>query len=158
LKFIVNLTIQVPIDYKKIHTLPGSNFKSQYTMSPEAISQYTSIRIKLSDIDDLLNVTYFCCVKLSKQLYCGFDDTLNYLTEQELLFRQSDSVFNHVVEFKDLFDIESIKQLYYKINQQELSTEYINNICHNIKLQTRVNQLNYTKYFPDNQYLLKSYL
>jgi hypothetical protein len=142
------LTIQLPVDYKKIHTLPDSRFHSQYTMSLEEIGQYTSIRIKLEDLGDLLNVAYLWTIKLPEQLNPGLVNILDYLLEQELLFRQYDMVFDYVVEFKDLFDIDAIKQLYRNINQQDLPDEYANNICHNIKLQPRVDQLNYAEYFP----------
>jgi hypothetical protein len=145
-----HLVVPTPRFYKKIHTIPESEFKSQYTMPVEQIGQYTSIRIKLSDLDDVLNVVYFCRVKLPQQLFGGVDDTLSYLVKQELLFRQFDAQFDHVVEFKDLFDIESIRQLYSRINQQALSDESVSRICHNIELQTRVNQLNYTEYFCED--------
>ena len=134
--------------YRKIHTVAGSRFESEYTVDPAEIKPLaTSIRIKLATTDDLLTVAYFWAVK-GLHWQPDIDLMLDYLIYQELLFRQYDSEFMHVVKFDQLFDIKQLDQLYYTINGRAIDPVARDCICYNIALHPRVNLSNYTEYFP----------
>ena len=140
--------IQLLSCYRKIHTVTSSKFESEYTIDPGQIHLWPiSIRIKLATADDLLNVAYFWSSK-GLRWQPSIDHMLDYLIYQELLFRQYDSEFDHVVEFEQLFDIHRLQALYYSVTGHVMSSEAVDHTCHNIALQTRVNLSNYTDYFP----------
>lgn len=123
--------IPTPINYKKVHwakDLVGVDGWEEID---------TSIRIRLNDIEDYLTVAHLWQEKIS----FGRIPTENILVElvkNESTAKHMDHMFDHIVDFKSLFDVNSVRDTYKKIMNADLDDTRLQQIEHNISLQQRV--------------------
>jgi hypothetical protein len=123
----------------------------------QPIDRYkTRIRIAVSEVEEYLTVAQLRLDKISapdswagilRQLLNDYNDLVSV-----------DSNFTHVINFKNLYDIEFIKQLYYDINARELTQDMVEKIQFNISLQPWVtlskNKLEHRTVVQIDQHLL----
>lgn len=124
-----NYVIGVGADYQKVHWCKD-------LIGKPCVSDI-SIRVRLNNINDFLTVAHLWQQKI-------LDDPLpteNILLEiiqNEFDARNLDHLFDYVVDFASLFDVDAIQKLYQDIHNKELDAETIKKIQHNISLQQRV--------------------
>jgi len=134
--------------YKNYSITPPSKYqKSHYVRSIVGypLQQYnTRIRIKLSEVEEYLTVAQLWQSKIKISATMSWTSIMRNLLNDELdqLLPYPDSNFTHVINFKNLYDIEFIKQIYYDINALELSLDAVKKIQYNIDLQPWVTMSN----------------
>lgn len=65
--------------------------------------------------------------------------TATEVESRDLAYRKD---YNYIVNFSDLFDIEFLKDFYYKIHGRPLSEPVVDSITKNISIQQRWSRLN----------------
>jgi hypothetical protein len=132
-------------EYIKAHDLtkdPGQFGKVQV----EDLIINRSIRIKLQTPSDFLSAVYYSKAKILANKNLPEDSLLSNYLIKEKRYRKLDSMFDYVVDFSNLFDIEFIKQFYANYVGEELPAEAIKRIQDNINLHTVLNLENYQNY------------
>lgn len=121
-----NFTINSPNNYQKAHWF------DDIRVAP--IGQFkTKIRIRLSDIEEYLTTVHLWQLKIHAEAWSGILERLMY---NETNFDSSvDSLFDYVIDFKNLYSVECIHDLYQKINNRKLSDDALREIQYNIDLQ-----------------------
>ena len=118
-----NYKIFNPGPYKKLHS--SIEFEDVDPL------RFIKICIRLRNLDDYLTVAYLRKSKMSSAL--TYTEILQDLITNQNEMAQTN--FQHVIDFKWLFDIKKIQELYTQITTQELDDTTINCIQHNISLQ-----------------------
>lgn len=96
------------------------------------------IRIALNDLDDFLTVEHLARSKLPTKT--PSDWLMKELLDNEFIGRESNNMFTHVIDFKLLFDVDYIINLYKDINKRNLDPNIIDKIKYNIALQQWVHR------------------
>jgi len=122
-----NYVINPPENYQKTH------WNRDITVSQ--IPQFThKIRIRLSSIEEYLTVTYLWQQKITNDAWSVIVEQLiqneNHIINQKSI----DKEFDYIVDFKNLYSTDYIKDLYQKINHRELSGDAVKEIQYNIDL------------------------
>ena len=119
--------VPAPYHYQKAHCIKS-------TLGCPIHQYKIKIRIKLSTADDYLTVAHLWQQKITST-DSWQDIIVQLINNEKEACLEFDQNFDHIVNFKSLFDIDFIKDLYQQINKRELSSNAVECIQHNISLQ-----------------------
>ena len=119
--------------YKILNPGPYKKLHSSIELEDVDPLQFITICIRLRNLDDYLTVAYLRKSKMSSAL--TYTEILQDLITNQNKIAQTNYKFQCVVDFKWLFDVKKIQELYTQITSQELDSTTINCIQHNISLQ-----------------------
>lgn len=102
-----------------------------------ATNNLISIRILIENISDAVDAHYLHVKKNNNANWDKENDyhwsTVDLETDRvDLNYRGQ---YNHVITFRNLFDVEFLRDFYFKIHKKQLSDRSISNIITNINLQ-----------------------
>ena len=117
--------------YKILNPGPYKKLHSSIELEDVDPLQFIKICIRLRNLDGYLTVAYLRKSKMSSAL--TYTEILQDLITNQNEMAQTN--FQYVIDFKWLFDIKKIQELYTQITSQELDDTTIKCIQHNILLQ-----------------------
>jgi hypothetical protein len=137
--------IIIPNDsYLKMHDLTANG---AFGNSFESIIGNRSVRISLREPEEFLTCAYLWSTK-DLPSTPEPNDMMDFLLEHEACYQKINMFFNHVVRFRNLFDVEFLKKFYRQYNNAELPESFMPGIAKNISLQERVTVQNAGEFMP----------
>lgn len=113
----------------------------------ELVSPHT-IRIALTDLDDILTVAYLWTLKKLPWTPTQ-NEIIEYLITHERCNKELDRHFTHIVKFKDLFSVQFLADFYHKYKQRPMPEEYVHKLDHNIAMQTQLTTTDYHRFLTE---------
>jgi hypothetical protein len=147
--------ISTNIPYKKVHYYESVAVPSDiYNCNMNDIIKSFSIRIKPNTISDFLTIVYYIKQKISPPI--SETESFNNILRHELHHKKLNNLFNVVVDFTNLYNIDYLTTLYNSYvnlnsngNKLSLAIDDIQNISHNISINPIVTIENYKEYIPN---------
>jgi hypothetical protein len=132
------------IKYIKAHDLTKKPGFAKVQIEDLIINR--SIRIKLNTVSDFLSIVYYSKAKISFNKELSADNLLAKNIIKERQHRKLDAMFDCVIDFSNLFNIEFIKDLYVAHTGNTLPDQAVERIQKNIDLHPILNLGNYQNY------------
>jgi hypothetical protein len=128
-----NYIIPTPENYQKAHWVKNFVNKNIHGFDDFKIK----IRIRLSDTEEYLTVAHLWREKLGTFPSDNnpYIDTIKNLTSNEMFSKSVDHMFDYVVDFKNLYNVDYVEQLYKTIRNRDLAPGVKEKIKSNISLQ-----------------------
>lgn len=145
----------------KIHNF-GSNLHGKigkFSIGPNDIEKFYSIRISVTDQQDLFDTAYLSAVKRSNNIPLTAEllkQRVSMTQSQEAEFCDYDHKFQHVIEFHRLFDIDFLQDLRREISKKSFTDYEVERINHNIELNQNLLQTNPFVLTSDNNVVPKN--
>lgn len=127
------------VNYNRCDKLHGFGIScyNKLHINAENLSDWNSYWIKVTTPEDMWNIAWLNYSKhpQGKDLSHEVVNSRYHLTKminQEFACYQD--VYNNVIDYEDLWDIEYLKKLYQQVNNKDLTNTQINRIQHNINI------------------------
>lgn len=122
--------------------------KLHIVKNPAELLSPRTIRIELTDLDDILTVAYLWTSKKLPWTPTQ-NEIVEYLITHERCSSKLNKYFTDVIRFKDLFNVHFLSNYYTTFTQKPMPTEYLQKLEYNIAMQQQLTIIDYLQYLTE---------